>query len=112
VQHWPPWAAEAEKHFRELLAIRTKKQPDDFRTFNARSHLGAALLGQQKYAEAEPLLLAGYEGMKHREQTVDPQAKALNLRRALERLVQLYEAWDRPEQAAKWGQKLKVVSKP
>ncbi len=26
--------------------------------------LGGALLGQKKYAEAEPLLLKGYEGMK------------------------------------------------
>jgi len=29
--------------------------------------LGAAILGQHKYADAEPLLLQGYEGMKQRE---------------------------------------------
>ena len=28
------------------------------------SQLGAALLGQKKCTEAEPLLLLGYEGMK------------------------------------------------
>src|SRR5262249_47407651 len=72
--------AEAEKLLRECLAIRMKKQPDDFRTFNARSHLGAALVGQQKYAEAESLLLAGYEGMKQREPAVEPRARDLHLR--------------------------------
>jgi hypothetical protein len=94
--------AEAEKLLCECLAIRTKQQPEDFRTFNAQSYLGAALLGQQKYAEAEPLLLAGYQGMKQREQTVEPQASDLNLRVALERLVQLYHAWGKPDEAAKW----------
>jgi tetratricopeptide (TPR) repeat protein len=58
---------EAELQLRECLAIREKVQPDDWRTFNTRSHLGGALLGQKKYAEAEPLLRQGYEGMKARE---------------------------------------------
>jgi hypothetical protein len=49
---------------RACLAIREKKLPDDWRRFNAQSLLGGSLLGQQKYAEAEPLLVQGYEGMK------------------------------------------------
>jgi hypothetical protein len=32
-----------------------------------------ALLGQKKYADAEPLLLAGYEAMKQRAKTIPPQ---------------------------------------
>jgi hypothetical protein len=79
-----------------------KKQPDDFPTFNARSHLGAALVGQQKHAEAESLLLAGYEGMKQREQAVEPRARDLHLRVALERLVELYDAWGKGAEAARW----------
>src|SRR5262249_28268634 len=55
---------DAEPFARECLRIRELKIPDDWRTFNARSFLGATLLGQKKYAEAEPLLLAAYEGMK------------------------------------------------
>ena len=39
-------------------------------TFHTRSLLGGALLGQKKYADAEPLLTTGYEGMKQREQTM------------------------------------------
>ena len=52
---------------REVLAIREKVRPDAWTTFNTKSMLGEALLGQKRYAEAEPLLLAGYRGMKERE---------------------------------------------
>src|SRR5262249_10010094 len=41
--------AEADPILRECLAIRMKKMPDDWKTFNARSMLGGALLGQKKY---------------------------------------------------------------
>jgi hypothetical protein len=42
-------------------------------TFNTQSLLGGALLGQKKYAEAEPLLVKGYEGLKTREKTIPKQ---------------------------------------
>ena len=63
----------AEPLLRECLAIREKTQPDDWTTFNTQSLLGGALLGQKKYADAEPLLLKGYEGMKQREKTIPPR---------------------------------------
>jgi len=40
----------------ECLAIRAKKEPDAWTTFNTKSLLGGALLGQKKYGAAEPLL--------------------------------------------------------
>jgi eukaryotic-like serine/threonine-protein kinase len=62
--------AEAEPLLRECLVIREKMQPDAWITFDTKSMLGGALLGQKKYAESEPLLLSGLEGMKEREATV------------------------------------------
>lgn len=59
---------------RESLAIREKTQPDAWTTFDSKSLLGGALLGQKKVADAEPLLLAGYEGMKKRENATAPRA--------------------------------------
>src|SRR5690242_14901580 len=56
--------AKAETTIRECLAIREKTQPDAWTTFNTKSLLGGALLGQKKYADAETLLLKGFEGMK------------------------------------------------
>lgn len=97
--------AEAEGLARECLAIRERAIPDDWRTFNAQSMLGGAFLGQKNFAQAEPLLLSGYEGMKQREVNIPLEGKA-RLSEAVQRLVQLYEAADRPDQAAEWKKKL------
>ena len=70
--------------------------------------LGSDLLGQKKYTEAEPLLLAGYEGLKRREGTLPPPLRDRPTL-ALRTLVQLYEARDKPDEAAKWRKELEVV---
>ena len=60
-----------------------------------------SLAGQQRYDEAEPLLVSGYEGMKQRQHTVG----ALNwpqVREAGKRLVRFYDSWSKPEKAAEW----------
>jgi tetratricopeptide (TPR) repeat protein len=101
-------AADAEPVLRDCLAIREKKTPDDWSTFNTKSTLGGALLAQKMYADAEPLLLAGYEGMKQREAKIPPQGK-IRLTEALERLVQLYEAKDKKDEAAKWRKELDAI---
>jgi tetratricopeptide (TPR) repeat protein len=92
---------EAESPGRRCLALREKDLPDDWRTFNSRSMLGGALLGQKKYAEAEPLLLSGCKGMKERENKMPAGAQQW-LKEARQRLVELYEATGKPEEAAKW----------
>jgi len=99
--------AEAEPLLRECLAIRAKNEPEDWRTFNTKSMLGGALLGQKKYAEAEPLLRGGYEGMKQREAKIPPEGK-VRLIAALERLIQVYEALEKQDEAAKWRKELKA----
>ena len=96
---------QAEPLLRESLAIRERVAPDEWWTFSVMSWLGGALLGQKKYIDAEPLLVAGYEGMKQREKTIPPPLKP-RLTEAVERLVQLYEATARPDEAAKWRQEL------
>jgi serine/threonine protein kinase/tetratricopeptide (TPR) repeat protein len=93
--------ADAEPVLQECLTIRIKTQPDDWTTFNTQSLLGGALLGQQKYAAAEPLLLAGYEGMKKREKTIPLDAQA-RLAEAADRLVALYTATNKSDDLKKW----------
>jgi tetratricopeptide (TPR) repeat protein len=90
---------------RESLAIREKSQPDDWTTFNTRSLLGGSLLGQKKYAEAEPLIVAGYEGLKAREAKIPPPGKP-RFTDAAERVVGLYEEWGKKEKAAEWRTRL------
>jgi tetratricopeptide (TPR) repeat protein len=93
--------AEAEALLRECLAIRKKTQPDDWTTFNTMSLLGGALLGQKRYAEAGPLLLQGYEGMKQREKTIPPPG-SIRIPEALDRLIEFYMATKKPDEAKKW----------
>ena len=94
--------ADAERLLRECLAIRERKQKGDWTTSDARSLLGAALLGRAKYADAEPLLVAGYEGMKQRQATIPAPLGNTRLSEARERLVRLYEAWGKKDEAARW----------
>jgi serine/threonine protein kinase len=106
--------AAAEPLLRECLAIREKTQPDGWTTFNTQSMLGWALLGQKKYAAAEPLLLKGYEGMKTREKTI-PQQRGGELRipEALDRLIELYSATNRLDEAKKWrAERVKYPAEP
>ena len=100
--------SEAEALLRECLTIREQEQPEAWRTCNTRSLLGAALLGQKKYAEAETLLLDGYRGMQERESTIPP-AVAFRIPEAIERLVQLYEAQGNAREAAEWRDKLEAA---
>jgi hypothetical protein len=96
---------EAEPVVRECLAIREKLQPDDWSTFNTRSLLGASLLGQKKFAEAEQMILSGYSGLKARETRIPPPARS-RLTEAAERVVKLYEAWEKKDKAAEWRARL------
>jgi serine/threonine protein kinase/tetratricopeptide (TPR) repeat protein len=98
---------DAERMLRECLTIRQKAQPGDWTAFQARSLLGAAVLGQGAHAEAERLLVAGYEGMKAREAQIPRLYVRYRLGEAGARVVQLYEAWGKPEMAATWRVKLK-----
>jgi eukaryotic-like serine/threonine-protein kinase len=97
--------AEAESLARECLDIHEKDRPQNWVTFHDRSLLGGALLGQQKYADAKPLLLSGYEGMQKRADTI-PFANKTCLKESLQRLVQLYEATGQDDKARFWKEKL------
>jgi hypothetical protein len=57
------------------------------------------------------MLKTGYEGMKKREGTIPPGDK-VRLTEAVERLVQLYEAWGKPEKAAIWRARLGLTDLP
>jgi pentatricopeptide repeat protein len=93
--------AAAEPLLRECLAIREKKESNVWTTFNTQSMLGGSLLSQKQYKDAEPLLLKGYEGMKDREKDISPQ-DAIRISEALDRLIELYTATDKPQEANKW----------
>ena len=51
--------------------------------------------------------MEGYEGMKQRAAKIPP-ASRVRLTEALQRIVELYESTDRPEQAEKWRKELEA----
>jgi eukaryotic-like serine/threonine-protein kinase len=60
--------ADAEAVLRKCLDLREKKDPEGWQRFQTMSHLGAALAGQKKYAQAERMLVDGFEGLLARQQ--------------------------------------------
>src|SRR5262249_9092938 len=91
----------------ECLAIPETLPPQPGTTPNAMSLLAARLLLQKTSAAAEPLLVAGYDGLKADEQSIPPQCKA-NIPNAIQRLIDLYDATDKPNEAAKWRRELEA----
>jgi len=97
--------SDAETVLRESLAVSEKTEPDSWFTFQNRWLLGSSLVCQGKYADAEPLLVEGYEGMRAREATVlsgGPKGPI----EAAKQLVQIYEKRGRWRDAASWRARL------
>lgn len=92
-------AEEAEGMLRGILRDRLAAgaKGDHWIVGEAQSLLGACLAEQGKYAEAEPLVVSGYEIMR-----AGIGETAYETRMGLRRVVALYEAWGKPEEAAKY----------
>jgi eukaryotic-like serine/threonine-protein kinase len=95
---------ESEPLARGTVEFARKNLPEEWQRFRAESLLGASLAGQKKYVEAEPFLLAGYQGLSERKVHLDvPDWYYVD--RSHDWLVQLYQAWGKPEKAAEWKKK-------
>jgi tetratricopeptide (TPR) repeat protein len=92
----------AEPLAREAVAFFEKEVPDNGRWFYWESLLGDVLLGQKRYAEAEPLLLHGYTGMKQMETVLHAYDKR-RIAETEERVVRFYEVTNQPEKPANGG---------
>jgi hypothetical protein len=95
---------DAERIAREALDLQAKHLPDGWERFNAASLLGAALLAQRRYPEAEPLLREGYEGLKARVGTF-PGGEPWVFEAGWT-IGRLYEETGRPGQANGWRKQL------
>ncbi len=80
----------------EKLATRSSQKPGELQLSplaipNTKSMLGVALAGQRKYAEAEPFLLDGYNGLASNDDSVQQKIKP-SLVDAIDRIEKLYAA--------------------
>jgi tetratricopeptide (TPR) repeat protein len=102
---------EAESFLREALdhlESLNKESSDAWQPYEHRSLLGFSLMAQKKFAEAEPWLLSGYQGLLRRRAMI-PQENQSFLEQAGERLVQFYKDWGKPDKVMEWSQKLQVA---
>ena len=89
---------DAQKLLRRSVAIHRKTLPEGhWRLAYVQTDLGSCLTALGRYAEAEPQLLDGYaailakRGAQHKK-TIE----------TLERIVAMYTAWDKPDQATEY----------
>ena len=92
---------EAEPLLREALASREDRfGASHFFTATTRGRLGESLIGLGRFAEAEPLLQRSFADL---DTGLVPTQRPYFLPAAAQRLVTLYEAWGRTEDAERWA---------
>jgi eukaryotic-like serine/threonine-protein kinase len=105
-------AAAAEQLLQEALPIRTRAPQlvpsrrrtiadDDWSIARTRVLLGASLVAQRRYADAEAVLLEA-----RRELDAQPRPQPRDVKATMTGLVQLYEAWGKSEAAAAYRARL------
>ncbi|MHC4427240.1 MAG: tetratricopeptide repeat protein [Planctomycetota bacterium] len=88
---------EAETTLRQSLELQQRVNgPDHPWTRRTSFRLGRCLLAQKRYAEAEPLLLYGHSGVW------SAVVENEGLRERVQTLIDLYDAWSKPEKAAEY----------
>jgi len=90
----------------QCKTIKEKTQPNDWTTAIAKSLLGEALTGLKRSPEAEPLLMAGQKDLAECRDKIPVPERVATLHDSVDRLVRLYEAWNKPAEAAKWKKTL------
>jgi serine/threonine-protein kinase len=89
---------EAESTLRSVVERLEQTLPHDHPgTAAARGALGECLVIETRYAEAEPLLVDSYKVFQARVGSADPRTQTARVR-----LLKLYEAWGKPDEAARY----------
>jgi tetratricopeptide (TPR) repeat protein len=99
---------QAEPFLREGLEVfRATLPKGDWGAADTASLLGECLTRLGRYAEAEALLTESFEAF-----CKTPTAPPERVVESWERLVQLYEAWGKPDEAAKWRARRPTQPRP
>ena len=110
--------SQAAGYLRECLQLHQQHLPQAWVTADVQNMLGAALLGQgqqllesdraaavKQFEAAEPLLLESLAALEKSRESPRPPA-AQRVTAALQRLVALYQSWEKPAETAKWRARL------
>jgi serine/threonine protein kinase/tetratricopeptide (TPR) repeat protein len=89
----------------ECLTLLERKDPQQWRVFWTKSQIGQALTGLKRYTEAEVLLQEVYKQFAARKEKL-PVWTYRYIHATAQALADLYDAWGKKEQAARWRQQL------
>jgi eukaryotic-like serine/threonine-protein kinase len=99
---------EAMKHFQKALDLRYARNGAALKSWDTgrlKSTIGHLLMDMKKFAEAEPLMLAGYkEYQDHKDQM--PKHNHGHMKMAALQLTRLYKELGKPDETAKWKAEL------
>ena len=101
---------EAATSIKEVLEFMQQEAPDAWDTFETQSLLGSTYLNQGKFEQARPLLIEGYEGMKQRADSIPINNRQQRLVEAIDRLIELYQKLEKPEETARWEKEKQSIS--
>ena len=87
--------AEARDILRGALDVYNKQAPEAWPRFQCESLLGASLAGLKKYAEAEPLVKSGHEGLLLRKRSIPGGGDSM-IADAQQALADVYRALGKP----------------
>ncbi len=99
-------AEDALRNARASLSRLNLASSDRWRIGRAEGWLGRCLVEQGRFAEAEPLLLGAYQALHQSRGDAFSDTRTV-----LRHVVALYDAWDKPDQAAQWQTKLPLAEK-
>jgi tetratricopeptide (TPR) repeat protein len=101
----------AEVELRRALAGYEKSGADTWARYHVMTLLGSTLVCQRRFADAEPLLTQGYEGLLRHQATI-PESSRADVAAAAERIVAMYQAWGSGAQADMWKQRIAGAAAP
>ncbi len=96
-----PLLQDALTQFREHVAVKADLAPQ------AANWLGTIQVARKDYLKAEALMLPGSERFFAPAAEMSPNERRV----AVGHILKLYEAWDRPKEAADWKKKLDGLGK-
>jgi tetratricopeptide (TPR) repeat protein len=93
--------SEAEAALREGLEGRGKDAPVPWQRYEMQSMLGASLVAQARFEEAEPLLLSAYQALTLHQHEIPWESRSA-VEQTNHRIIKLYQSWGKPDKAQAW----------
>ena len=106
--------AEAEAALKDACSFLADPQhgvSQVFQTYSCQAELAASMIGQKRFAEAEPILLRSHDDLARLDSEILPDRRDAHFTasESEEWIVRMYQDWGKPEKADEWRKKVAVA---